>query len=238
LHREIVKAFTKDTLLVGLLCQSVQTPKPRPGWRQVEVLLSLLAMFAGLGTVVPTSQSAFFIPVPSALAPVTQFGCPDAGTVFTYDVRAWNTNRPNRMIAIEQDQLNCRIRSDAQGTYEWFGGLGPHLDEADAAEKQVITDLWPLRVGTTSKSSSYDLPSRFSEIDYVVVAYGIAVVPAGVFRAYKIRKNYYCENSLAYTTTLWWSPSLKWVILQWPEQTGMPSRAGGFNWGLLSVSSQ
>ena len=128
----------------------------------MNVLLVLLAMLTGLGMAVPTSRSAFFIPVPSSFAPVTEFGCPDAGTVFTYDVRSWNTNRPNRMVAIERDQLNCRIRSDAQGTYDWFGGLGPHLDEADVAEKQVITDLWPLRVGATSKSRNYDLPSRNS----------------------------------------------------------------------------
>ena len=84
-------------------------------------------------TCAATSQSAFFIPVPVAFAPITNFGCPNPGTVFTYDVMAWNTNRPNRMIAIEQDQFNCRIRSDAQGTYDWFGGLGAHLDDADVA---------------------------------------------------------------------------------------------------------
>jgi hypothetical protein len=183
---------------------------------------------------VPSSQSAFFIPVPAIFAPTTKFGCPDVGTVFTYDVRAWNTNRPNRMIAVEQDQFSCRIRSDAQGTYDWFGGLGPHLN--DVAEKALITDLWPLRAGYTGKASKYNLPSRFSEIEYVVT-YGLAVVPAGVFWAYKIRKNYYWENNLYYTTTLWWSSSLKWTILQWPEQLGRPSKAGGLNWGLLSVAS-
>jgi hypothetical protein len=204
----------------------------------MKALLSLLVICAGLEVIVPTSQSAFFIPIPSAFAPVTKFGCPDAGTVFTYDVPAWNTNRPNRMVAIEQDQFNCRIRSDAQGTYDWFGGLAARLGEADVAEKQLITDLWPLRAGYTGKTSKYDLPSRFSEIEYVVAAYGVAVVPAGVFWAYKIRKNYYWQNNLCYTTTLWWSPSLRWTILQWPEQPGKPSQTGGYNWGLLSVSSQ
>src|ERR1700753_3356424 len=107
-------------------------------------VLALLLTFTGLLEVrVPSSQRAFFIPIPAIFAPTTQFGCPDVGTVFTYDVRAWNTDRPNRMVAIEQDHLNCRIRSDAQGTYDWFGGLGPHLD--DAAEQALITDLWPLR---------------------------------------------------------------------------------------------
>jgi hypothetical protein len=151
---------------------------------------------------------------------------------------AWNTNRPNRMIAIEQDQFNCRIRSDAQGTYDWFGGLGAHLDDADVAEKKLITDLWPLRAGYTGKISTYDLPSKYSEIEYVVVAYGLACVPAGVFWAYEIRKDYYWENKLYHTTTLWWSPSLKWSILQWPEEPGKPSQAGGYNWALLSVSSE
>ena len=79
--------------------------------------LQALAEFIG--------QSAFFIPLPAAFAPVTRFGCPEGGTVFTYDVYAMNTGRPNRMIAIEQDHLDCRIRSDAGGIYEWFGGLGP-----------------------------------------------------------------------------------------------------------------
>ena len=35
-----------------------------------------------------TEQSAFFIPIPAAFAPVTKFGCPDVGTVFTYNVPA------------------------------------------------------------------------------------------------------------------------------------------------------
>jgi hypothetical protein len=206
----------------------------------MKALISPLLISAGLQLMVPgfTSQSAFFIPVPVAFAPITNFGCPNPGTVFTYDVMAWNTNRPNRMIAIEQDQFNCRIRSDAQGTYDWFGGLGAHLDDADVAEKKLITDLWPLRAGYTGKISTYDLPSKYSEIEYVVVAYGLARVPAGVFWAYEIRKDYYWENKLYHTTTLWWSPSLKWSILQWPEEPGKPSQAGGYNWALLSASSE
>jgi hypothetical protein len=198
----------------------------------MKTLLPLMVICVGLGVIMPTSsQRAFFIPIPSAFAPVTEFACPGAGTIFTYDIRLWSTNRPNRMVAVKQDQLNCRIRSDAQGTYDWFGGLGPHLGEEDAAEKQLITDLWPLRAGDVGTTSKYDLPSRYGKIEYVVDAYGIAVVPAGPFWAYKIRKNYYWQDSLCYTTTVWWSPALKWVILQWPEQ------AGGYKWGLLSVSS-
>ena len=193
-------------------------------------LLALLV--AGL-----TGQSTFFIPVPAAFAPVTEFVCPEPGTVFTYDVRAWNTNRPNRMTAIEQDQFNCRIRSDAQGVYDWFGGLGPHLDDTDAAEKRLITDLWPLRAGNTKTISEYGIASKYSGIEYAVVAYGLARVPAGTFWAYKIRKDYYWQGKLYHTTTLWWSPSLRWVILQWPEEPGKRSRPGGFNWALASVSS-
>lgn len=202
----------------------------------MEVLLSLLLVFVGLE--VSTSQNAFFLPMPSVITPVTEFGCPVPGTVFTYDVAAWNTNRPNRMVAIEQDQFSCWIKSDAGGKYEWFGGLGPRLGDADLAERKLIADLWPLRVGKTGKTSKYDLPSRFSEVEYVVVDYGLAVVPAGVLWAYKVRKDYYWQNRLVHTTTLWWSPKLKWTILQWPEEPGKPSRAGGFNWGLLSVSSE
>ncbi len=74
--------------------------------------LSLLVICAGLlELMVPSSQNAFFIPIPSIFAPTTKFSCPNVGTVFTYDVLAWNTNRPNRMIAVEQDQFNCRIRT-------------------------------------------------------------------------------------------------------------------------------
>jgi hypothetical protein len=202
----------------------------------MEVLLSLFLVFVGLET--STSQNAFFIPFPSAVAPAAEFGCPKSGTVFTYDVRAWNTNRPNRVIAVKQDELDCRVRSDAQGDYAWFGGLGAHLDDRDMAEKKLIADLWPLRVGNTGKASNYNLPSRFGEVIYTVDAYGLAVVPAGAFWAYEIRKKYYWQNKLIATTTLWWSPSLQYLILQWPEKPGVVSRAGGFNWGLLSVASQ
>jgi hypothetical protein len=183
------------------------------------------------------TESAFFIPIPAALAPVTKFGCPDAKTVFTYDVYAWNTQQPNRMIAVEQDQFNCRIKSDAQGVYDWFGGLGPHLDETDAAEKKLITDLWPLRAGTRRKASPYDLPMKYGDVEYTVVAYGLARVPAGIFWAYKVRKDYYWQGQIYHTTTLWWSPALKWTILQWPEEPGKVATAGGFNWKLWSVSS-
>ena len=93
----------------------------------MKALVSLFLISAGWLAMGPgfTDQIAFFIPIPAAFAPVTKFACPDVGTVFTYNVPAWNTNRPNRMVSIEQDQFNCRIRSDAQGTYDWFGGLGP-----------------------------------------------------------------------------------------------------------------
>jgi hypothetical protein len=204
----------------------------------MKALVSLL-IFVGLlamGTSF-TNQSAFFIPIPSAFSPVTKFNCPDVGIVFTYNVPAWNTNRPNRMVAIEQDQLNCRIRSDAQGIYDWFGGLGPHLDEADVAEKKLIADLWPLRSGSIRKISEYDLPSQYSEIEYGVT-YGLARVPAGLFWAYRIRKDYYWQNNLYHSTTLWWSPSLKWTILQWPEEPGEPSQVGGNNWELMSISAE
>ena len=195
----------------------------------VASLLALVAILVGQGT--------FFIPVPARFAPVTEFVCPEPGTVFTYNVRAANTNRPNRMTAIERDQLNCRIRSDAQGIYDWFGGLGPHLDDTDVAEKKLITDLWPLRAGGTGTISGYGIPSKYSGIEYAVVAYGLARVPAGLFWAYKVRKDYYWQGKLYHTTTVWWSPSLRWVILQWPEEPGTPSRPRGFNWALLSVSA-
>jgi hypothetical protein len=205
----------------------------------MDTLALLFLVFARLQEMVAgsTSEAAFFIPIPAVFSPITKFGCPMAGTVFTYDVRAWNTNRPNRMIAIERDEFNCRIRSDAQGIYDWFGGLGPHLDDTDVVEKKLIADLWPLRPDNTGKASKYNLPSKYSEIEYVVFAYGLARVPAGVFWAYKIRKDYYWQNKLYHTTTLWWSPSLKWTILQWPEESGKPAQAGGYNWALLSVSS-
>ena len=184
----------------------------------MEGLLSLLLALIGLQ--VPNSASAFFIPVPSVFAPTMKFGCPAPGTIFTYDVLAWNTNRRNRMIANERDQLDCWITSDAQGRYNWVAGLGPHLDDRDLAEKKLAGDLWPLRVGHARKASAYGLPSRFSEVEYTVDAYGLAVVPAGVHWAYKIRKDYYWQNKLIFTTTLWWSRSLRWTILQWIGATG------------------
>jgi hypothetical protein len=199
------------------------------------VLLSLI--FTVLETIDDfVHQSAFFIPVPAAFAPVTRFACPDTGTVFTYDVYVQSTMQPNRMIAMEQDQYNCRINSDAGGVYDWFGGLGPHLDDTDGAEKKLITDLWPLHAGDSRKASKYALPMKYGEVEYVVVSYGLAHVPAGLYWAYKVRKDYYWEGKLYHTTMLWWSTSLKWTILQWPEEPGKPAKAGGFNWKLWSVS--
>lgn len=196
-------------------------------------LICLGAAFSGL-----RSQEALFVPIPSLLAPVVEFGCPDPGTVFTYDVPAWNTNRPNRMVAIERDELDCRIKSDAQGIYDWHGGLGPHLCDEDVAQKQLLANIWPLRIGHSDRVSKYGQPWQYSEIEYEVVAYGLAVVPAGLYRAFKIRKTYFWQGRLNYTTTLWWSPALKWTIRQWPEEPGKPARTGGFNWSLVAVSTQ
>ncbi|THD49380.1 MAG: hypothetical protein E8A46_20325 [Bradyrhizobium sp.] len=207
----------------------------------MKALLSLVLSLASLCAILAAinSQTSFFIPIPAAFTPTTKFGCPDTGTVFTYNVPAWNTLRPNRMIAIEEDRFNCRIRSDAQGIYDWFGGLGPHLGDADAAEKNLIANLWPLSVGHTARIAKNDPSSRFvDEIDYTVVAYGLAHVPAGLFWIYKIKKDYYRENILYHTTTLWWSPTLKWTVRQWPEEPGKISQVGGYNWELLSLSSQ
>jgi hypothetical protein len=195
----------------------------------------MLAWLQAMGDYV--SQTAFFVPIPAALAPTTGFSCPKPGTIFTYDVRAASTNRPNRIIAIEQDQFSCRVKSDAWGVYDWFGGFGPRFDDTDVAEGKIITDLWPLRPGESRKASAYGLPMKFSEVEYSVVAYGVAHVPAGLFWAYKVRKDFYWEGKLFHTTTLWWSPSLKWVILQWPEEPGKPAKSGGYNWKLLSVSA-
>ena len=186
-----------------------------------------------------TGQTSFFIPIPAALSPTTNFGCPEAGTVFTYNVPAWNTGRPNRMIAIEEDQFNCRIKSDAQGVYDWFGGVGPHLREADATEKNLITNMWPIRVGYAGRIAKSDPSAKFlDEVSYSVAGYGMARVPAGLFWVYKIKKEYFRQNSLYHTTTLWWSPELKWTIRQWPEERGKISQVGGYNWELLSISSE
>ncbi|MGJ4941828.1 hypothetical protein ACQR1W_14730 [Bradyrhizobium sp. HKCCYLS1011] len=200
--------------------------------------LALFLICLGVALAGSTSQDAFFVPFPSSLAPVAEFGCPDPGTVFTYDVPAWNTNRPNRMVAIERDQLNCRIRSDAQGVYDWYGGVGPHLRDEDLAQKQLIANIWPLRTGYSESVSKYGSPWEYSEIKYEVVEFGLAVVPAGMYWAFNIRKTYYWQGRLAYTTTLWWSPALKWTIRQWPEEPGKIARTGGFNWSLVSVSTK
>jgi hypothetical protein len=66
-----------------------------------------------------------------------------------------------------------------------FGGLkfldAAHIKDMLAllrvAEKKLITDLWPLRAGYTGKISKYDLPSKYSEIEYTVVP-GTAASPA------------------------------------------------------------
>jgi len=108
----------------------------------------------------------------------------------------------------------------------------------DIAEKRLISDLRPLSSGSIRRTSKYDLPpSRYGEIKYVV-SYGLARVPAGLFWAYKIRKDYYWQQKLYRTTALWWSPSLQWTIRQWPEEPGKVSEVGEFNWELLSVSSE
>jgi hypothetical protein len=60
----------------------------------------------------------------------------------------------------------------------------------------------------TRKNGKYDLPSKYSEAEYAV-AYGLVRVPAGLFWVYKIRKDYYWQNNLYHTTTLWWSPVIE-----------------------------
>ncbi len=171
-------------------------------------LLSALVICAGLAVLIPsTSQTAYFIPIPSAFAPVTQFGCPSPGTIFTLDVTRSNSPLPNRLIATGQNELNCWVKSDSWGDYPWFSGVGL-FGKDDIAERQAVADLWPLQVGKTVDASKYGIPSRYSEVEFAVAAYGFAVVPGGVFRAYKIRTNLYSKKELVHIRTIWWAPSL------------------------------
>jgi hypothetical protein len=193
----------------------------------------LITWFCGLAGIF-LGHDVLFIPIPASLAPTTTFGCPTSGTVFTYNIVSSTTGLPNRMIAVEQDGYNCRIRSDAQGLYDWYGGLGPHFVNADPTERKMITELWPLRGDTIGTTSSTD-PKKF-RIEYSI-SYGLASVPAGLFWVYKVRNDYYWQDAPYYTRTLWWSPSLKWSIAQrMQDWTNSPDFVG-YNWALLSVSS-
>ena len=47
----------------------------------------------------------------------------------------------------------------------------------------VLEQLHP---GASRKASAYNLPQKYSEVEYAVAAYGVAHVPAGMFWAYKM----------------------------------------------------
>jgi hypothetical protein len=201
-------------------------------WRNM--ITSLLAIFVALLLLRAFSGDTFFIPVPSPFAPTAEFGCPEPGTIFTYDVPAWNTSLPNKMLVIEETKFSCRIRSDAQGVYDWFGGLRPHLEDGNVKERKLVIQLWPLRVGRSAEWTNNNQKEEWDSIRFIVKDYRLSRVPAGLFWAYKIEKTY-SRGYRDYLTTLWWSPGLKWTIRQWPEEAGTPSIVGGYNWDLLDI---
>jgi len=134
------------------------------------------------------------------------------GTVFTMSMPLALSTEPvfrNRVSVIESDSIDCHISSEANGIY-W---LHAHLvNRTVQSELQVAAEnLWPLRVGNTARAD-VQYGGRHWTIRFKVASYEKFTARVGTYDAFKIIETAEANGNLAYETTRWWSPALRYTL--------------------------
>lgn len=145
-------------------------------------------------------------------APTANFACPATGTVFTMSmpvaISAGAVFR-NRVTVIGSDGFDCQVSSEANGVYWLHAALVNRSLQAEwraAAER-----LWPLKVGNTARAD-IQYGGRHWIIRFKVAAYERFSARIGAYDAFKIIETVETDDgNLAYETTRWWSPALRYV---------------------------
>jgi hypothetical protein len=145
-------------------------------------------------------------------APTADFACPPTGTVFTMSMPLALSAEAvfrNRVTIKGHDGFDCDIGSEANGAY-W---LHAHLvNRIVQKELQVAAEsLWPLRVGNTARAD-VQYGGQHWTIRFKVASYEKFTARVGPYDAFKIIETHEADGKLAYETTRWWSPALRYTL--------------------------
>jgi hypothetical protein len=72
-------------------------------------------------------------------------------------------------------------------------------------------NLWPLRVGNTARADVQH-SGRHWTVRFKVASYEKFTARIGPYDAFKIIETYETDGKLAYETTRWWSPALRYTL--------------------------
>jgi hypothetical protein len=146
------------------------------------------------------------------LAPTADFACPPVGTVFTMSMPLAISAEPvfrNHVSIIGNDRLGCHISSQANGVYWNHAGL---VDRGNGRELQVAAEnLWPLRVGNTTRANLQYGGHPWS-IGFKVASYEKFTARVGTYDAFKIIEIDEYDGKFALEATRWWAPALSYTL--------------------------
>jgi hypothetical protein len=145
-------------------------------------------------------------------APTVVFACPPTGAVFTMSMPLTISAEAvfrNRVAVIGNDGFDCHISSEANGVYWLHAAL---VNRRGPAELRVAAEnLWPLRVGNTARAD-VQYGGQHWIIRFKVASYEKITARIGPYEAFKIIETAEADGNLAYETTRWWSPALRYVL--------------------------
>lgn len=151
------------------------------------------------------------IAVGAANGPSAAFSCPATGTVFTMSLPLAVSPKPgfrDHVVIAGHRGYDCRILRDG-ADYWLHAGL---VESNTPVEwRAAAEELWPLEVGKKSHAN-FRQGSKFWAIDYEVVAYEKVAARIGTYDAFKIVARLSVDGYPLWTSTVWWSPALKYVL--------------------------
>lgn len=139
------------------------------------------------------------------------FACPPIGTRFLLDIDNMDGRQVTQTV-LGQRGIECRLHSNAWGTYGLIGGM--IVNEAGKLTAQTVARLWPLQVGRTITAEE---PLRTGKglIREIYTVSGVGWYQIGARRVlgYQIdMANDVEATGQRYILHFVWSPELRWNI--------------------------
>jgi hypothetical protein len=163
------------------------------------------------------------------------FACPPVGTRFLLDIDNMDGRRVIQTV-LGQRGIECRLHSNAWGTYGLIGGM--IVNEAGKLTAQTVARLWPLQVGR-SIATEEPLRSGKGMIRNIYTVSGVGWYQVGERRVlgYQIdMANDVEATGQRYILHFVWSPELRWTIRQRTEWvSGHYPEHNGADWDLLAA---
>ncbi len=165
----------------------------------------------------------------------TGFACPPAGTRFLLNIDNMDGRQVTQTI-LGQRGIECRLHSNAWGTYGLIGGM--LVNDAGRLTAETVARLWPLEIGRSLTTvEPYRYGKGMLRVVYAVSGVGWYQVGPRKVLGYQIDV---AENIEAtgqrYVLHFVWSPELHWNIRQRTEWVGgrYPVNNGA-DWDLIGV---